>query len=82
MDQGAGVALDISYIKQYDDRFESYNWKNRGQARELINRAKEIIAQNPSRGRLRPIIQDLWQLIPAKEKPQSVSTNDDEYLSR
>ncbi len=84
IDQGAGVALDISYIKQYDDQFASYNWKNPGQARELINRAKEIIAQNPTRGRLRPIIQDLWQLIPDKEKAAAPSggANDDEYLAR
>jgi molecular chaperone DnaK len=82
VDQGAGVALDISYIKNFDDHFESYAWKNRGQARELINQAKGIIAQNPTRGRLRPIIQEIWQLVPDKEKAVSVSNNDDEYLSR
>ncbi len=82
IDQGAGVALDISMIKQYDDHFASYNWKNPGQARELINKAKEIIAQNPTRGRLRPIIQDIWQLIPDKERAVSNATNDDEYLTR
>ena len=81
VDQASGVAMDISFIKGFDDNFDSHNWKNKSQARQLITQAKQIIATNPTRQKLRPIIQDLFKLLPEPERPK-LSEKDDEFLTR
>ena len=81
VDQASGVAMDISYIKGFDDNFESYNWRNKSQARQFIIQAKQIIATNPTRQKLRPIIHDLFRLLPEPERPK-LSEKDDEFLTR
>ncbi|MCX6309171.1 MAG: Hsp70 family protein [Bacteroidia bacterium] len=81
VDAGAGVALDISYIKYFDDDFENFNWKNKNQAKLLINQAKQIISTNPTRQKLKPIISDLFKLLPDSEKPPRTE-KDDEFLTK
>ena len=72
--------MDISFIKGFDDNFDSYNWKNKSQARQLITQAKQIISTNPTRQKLRPIIQDIFKLLPEPERPKT--GKDDEFLTR
>ena len=81
VDQASGVAMDISIIKGLDDNFDSYNWKNKSQAKQMITQAKQIIATNPTRQKLRPIIHDLFTLLPEPERPK-LSEKDDEFLTR
>ena len=65
VDQGAGVALEISMIKGFGDNFEMHDWKDRNQARSLINEAKAIINSNrPTKDNLRPIVSKLYGLLP------------------
>ena len=65
VDQGAGVALEISMIKNFDDSFDIHEWQNRTQAKQLINEAKGIInANHPTKDNLRPIVNQLYQLLP------------------
>lgn len=75
------LPMDISQIKSFDDDFESINWKNESQARKLINQAKQIISTNPTTEKLRPIILDLYKLLPDIAK-QKLSEKDDEFLIR
>lgn len=82
IDQANGVAMDISFIKTFDDEFESRNWKNKGQAKQLINQAKQIIATNPTRQKLRPLISELFKLLPDSEEKKIRSELDDEFLTR
>lgn len=81
VDQASGVAMDISFIKNFDDEFETRNWTNKSQAKQLINQAKQIIASNPTRQKLRPIIHDLFKLLPDNERPKP-GGKDDEFLTR
>jgi hypothetical protein len=65
VDQGAGVAMEISMIKGFDDNFDMHDWKDEGQARNLINQAKGIInANNATKENLRPIVGQLYRLLP------------------
>ena len=73
--------LDISLIKSFDDDFDTHNWQNRSQAKQLINQAKQIISTNPTKQKLRPIILDLYKLLPNEVPPASIG-NDDEILRR
>ena len=70
VDQGAGVAMEISLIKGFDDNFDMHDWKDEGQARNLINQAKGIInANNATKEILRPIVGQLYQLLPMAPGP-------------
>lgn len=80
-DAAAGVAMEISFIKAFDDEFDSRNWKNKSQAKQLINEAKQIIATNPTKQKLRPFVSDLFKLLPDSERPK-LSEKDDEFLTR
>ena len=79
IDQGAGVALEISLIKGFDDEFETHDWSNINQARLLISQAKDIISTNPTKATLRPIVIKLYELLPDtslfSEDDDSVLTN-------
>lgn len=81
VDEGAGVAMEISFIKGFDDDFETQNWKNKSQAKQLINQAKQMIATNPTKQKLRPIVSELFKLLPDSERPQPTG-KDDEFLTR
>ena len=81
VDAGAGVALEISAIKDMDDSFDMHDWSNRSQARQLMNDAKSIIAaNNASKANLRPIIIDLYNLLPKLD--DSIEPIDDDVLEK
>ena len=78
VDQGAGVALEISYIKGFDDEFEMCEWKNRSEARQLINDAKTIInANRATKQDLRPIVGQLFGLLPQAQQGIGGQADDD-----
>jgi molecular chaperone DnaK len=65
VDKGAGVALDISFIKGFDDNFDMHEWSDRNKARTLINDAKSTInANRATKDNLRPLILQLYKLLP------------------
>ena len=80
-DQGTGVALDISLIKSFDDNFDTSDWSNKNEARQLINQAKQIISTNPTKNKLRPIVIAIYQLLPG-EKPPASFGNDKDILTK
>ena len=79
VDEGAGVALDIALIKQMDDNFDTCDWSDPGEARNLINNAKEIISSDPTKDKLRPIVVKLWELQPGIDSGKGLT--DDSILS-
>jgi hypothetical protein len=65
LNEGAGVAVEINTIKGFDDNFDIHEWSDRSKARQLINEAKGIISSNqPTKENLRPIMIELFQLLP------------------
>lgn len=81
VDKVYGVALEISMIKGFDDEFDMHEWKDRSRARQLINEAKTIITSNrATKANLRPIVGELYQLLPAPE--QQIINPDDELLMK
>jgi len=78
VDQGAGVALEISMIKGFDDDFDMHDWKNRSEAQQLINEAKNIInANRATKQNLRPIVGQLFGLLPQTQQGIGGQTDDD-----
>jgi len=71
------TGLWISYIKGFDDDFNTQQWSDEGQARELINQAKHIISTQPSRDKLERIVITLFGLLPTKDQPVTHQVNSD-----
>jgi len=70
VDNGVGVAMEISFIKGFDDDFDMHEWKDRVRARHLIKDAKSIIdANRATKSNLRPIVVELFSLLPSADKP-------------
>jgi hypothetical protein len=63
-------------IKGFDDEFSTHDWSNSTQARTLINQAKQIIAQNPTKSALRPIVIKLYDLLPDVETGGPITDKD------
>lgn len=82
VDIGAGVALELGFIQHHDQEFDSINWTNEPQARRLINQAKEIvISGEPTKEKLRPLVQQIARLLPEQER-QKLTEIDDEFLTK
>jgi molecular chaperone DnaK len=81
VDEGAGVALEIAIIKNYDDEFDMQSWSDKNQARSFINQAKQIISTNPTKQALKPIVHKLWDLLPDVEKKGGLSDDDSNVLT-
>ena len=59
------TGLWISYIKDYDDDFETHDWKNKNIARQLINDAIDNInSKKPSKDFLEETVYKLFKLLP------------------
>jgi molecular chaperone DnaK len=69
VDAGLGARLEISLLHQFNEDFEMHEWSNRNKARMLINQGLQMAATNPSKQRLRPIVIELYKLLPATDKP-------------
>ena len=71
MNEGAGVAVEITYIKGFDKDFDMHEWSDRSKAKQLINEAKNIISSNQAtKSNLHPIMVELFGLLPmSPEKP-------------
>ena len=46
----------VGFIRQYNDNFKAYNWKDSSKARTLLNKGIQIISENPTTEELRPIV--------------------------
>lgn len=46
----------VGFIRQHNDNFNSYNWKDSGRARTLLNKGLQVISENPTTDELHPIV--------------------------
>lgn len=68
----AEVDFYIVWIFGWQRDFNSKSWFDRSRARNLINQGIEIIQDQPSAEKLRPIIDGLFALLPDNEKPTDI----------
>jgi molecular chaperone DnaK len=66
----------IGFIREHNDNFGSYNWKDRNRARTLLNKGLQIIGGNPDVDELHPVVISLIDLLPNDERP----SGDEEVL--
>jgi len=59
----------IGFVRHHNDNFGSYNWKDSGKARTLLNKGQQIISENPDVDELHPVVISLIELLPNDERP-------------
>jgi len=69
IDQGLGAQMEIGLLHQFNDDFDMLEWSDRNRARILIEQGFNIAENNPSKDRLRPIVLELYKLLPSSQQP-------------
>lgn len=59
----------IGVVRNYNQNFGSYQWKNAQRARSVINEGLQIIGNQPTVEDLQPIVREIFDLLPNEEKP-------------
>jgi molecular chaperone DnaK len=59
----------IGFIREFNQNFGSYNWKDSNKARTLINQGLQKIGESPDTDELHPIVKSLIDLLPSDERP-------------
>jgi len=59
----------ISFIRQHNQDFGSYRWRDPNKARTLLNQGLQKIGESPDVDELHPIVISLIDLLPADERP-------------
>jgi molecular chaperone DnaK len=73
------IGLWMSWIKDYDQDFETTEWTDKREARRVLNDAKSMIATNPSKSKVEEAVRTLWSLMP-KEKREAAQRASDDIL--
>ena len=68
----AEVEFYIVWIKQWQREFEMKSWFDPSRAKMLINKGLEIIQDQPTAEKLKPIVTGLIALLPDDEKPTDI----------
>lgn len=58
----------IGFIRYHSENFASYNWRNPQRARQLLNKGEQVIAENPTKESLHPIVVELINELPEEER--------------
>jgi molecular chaperone DnaK len=75
IDQGLGAQMEIGLLHQFNDDFDMLVWDDENRARILIDQGFNIAANNPSKDRLRPIILELYRLLPTSQQPITIDNS-------
>ena len=68
----AEVEFYIAWIVGWQRDFNMKSWTDRSRARVLINQGVEIIQNQPTAERLKPVIDGLIALLPESERPDDI----------
>ncbi|MCD8303488.1 MAG: Hsp70 family protein [Prevotellaceae bacterium] len=68
----AEIDYFIAWIRQWNRCFGERNWSDSSRARTLVNQGMQMInSGNPSADDLRPIVDELYDLLPYTQRPQN-----------
>lgn len=81
VDEGLGAQMEISLLQQLNEDFDMHDWLpgTESKARMLINQGLAMAQNNPSKQKLRPIVIEIYKLLPGIDKP--IFAGDDSVLT-
>jgi molecular chaperone DnaK len=68
-DEGLGAQMEILYLNSFNQDFDTLDWSDRAKARMILDRGLQIATANPSKEQLRPVIRELFKLLPSADQP-------------
>lgn len=79
VDAAMGAQMEIQILKEFNDEFDLQEWSDKNKAKMLIQQGLSIAASTPSKAKLRPIVIELYKLLPKSDKP--IFAGDDSVLT-
>lgn len=79
VDAAMGAQMEIQILKEFNDEFDINEWSDRSKAKMLIQQGLSIAASTPTKAKLRPIVIELYKLLPKSDKP--IFAGDDSVLT-
>ena len=79
IDTAMGAQMEIQILKELNDEFDLHEWSDRNKAKILINQGLSLASTSPSKQKLRPIVIELYKLLPKSDKP--IIGDDDSVLT-
>ena len=67
-DEGLGAQMEVGIMNHFNEGFDILQWSDRGKARNILDRGLQMAADNPVKEQLKPIIIELYKLLPAADK--------------
>lgn len=67
-DEGLGAQMEVSYLNNFNEDFDTLDWNDRSNARLILDRGLQLAASNPVKEQLRPIVMELFKLLPEADK--------------
>lgn len=71
-DAALGVQMDINLLTELDEEFDLHEWSDRNKARLLLNQGLSMISSGASKQALRPVLRELYSLLPDVNTPDFV----------
>lgn len=79
VDEGLGANLEIGLLNDFNRDFDLHDWSDKNKARMLINQGLQIAQTEPSKQRLRPILIEVYKLLPSWD--EKIPFSDDTVLT-
>lgn len=79
VDEGLGANLEIGLLNDFNRDFDLHDWSDKNKARMLINQGLQIAQTEPSKQRLRPILIEVYKLLPSWD--EKLPFSDDTVLT-
>lgn len=76
IDQNLGVNMEIGLLMNFNDEFDTLDWKDRARARLILDKGIQMANNNPSKERLRQVVIELFKLLPESQKPMGGDPGD------
>ena len=67
-DEGLGAQMEVSYLNHFNEDFDTLDWNDRDRARMTLDKGLQLAANNPVKEQLRPIVTELYKLLPDADK--------------
>lgn len=67
--EGLGVKQEIGYLQAFKREFDTLDWTDRNKARMILDRGLQMAVNNPKKEELRPVIIELYKLLPRATEP-------------
>ena len=69
VDEGLGAQMEVMYLNNFREEFDILDWSDPSRARMLLNQGLQMAADGASKQELRPIVMELYRLLPSADKP-------------